>query len=200
MRAMADPSTPAPVHSTSGRLWEVGAALAAIMAMLAILGVGLTTVDRALARRYWMWLVPAYGVLCMVTAWFRSRDTGREKTRAVLRQLAHWLAIGAAVALDFWMTSTGEEAGTATGFNALLLLAVGCFLAGVHLEWLFCLVGALLALALVCVVKAEQYLWVLLVVAVLVLAMLVVIARWWRRPTAAASCPLQRPGRPCRSR
>src|SRR5262249_59162474 len=120
---------------------------------------------RALAWRYWMGLVPTYGVLCMTTAWFRSRQVGREKASAVVRQLAHWLAIAAAVALDFWMTGTGEEAGTATGFNALLLLAVGCVLAGVHLDWTFGLVGALLALALVCVVKAEQYLWVLVVAA-----------------------------------
>src|SRR5262245_29291715 len=184
MEAMGDPVTsPARVGPTGGRLWEAGAVLAAIMAGLAVLGVGLTTVDRALARRYWIALVPAYGILCMAAAWLRSEQTRSQKVRAVVRQLAHWLAIAAAVALDFWMTATGEEAGAATGFNALLLLAVGCVLAGVHLDWTFGLVGALLALALVCVVKAEQYLWVLVVAAAILLGLLLAGARWWRRST-----------------
>ena len=61
------------------------------MVGLAVLGVALTTVDRVLARRYWMWLVPAYGLLCVVTAWYRPRDDesdeqphvpGRRVTRA----------------------------------------------------------------------------------------------------------------------
>jgi hypothetical protein len=95
------------------------------MVVLAVIGVGLTTVDRPLARRYWMGLVPAYGVLCMATAWSRSRQDALGGFGAVGRQLAHWLAIGGAVALDFWMTGTGEETGAAAGFNALLLAVIG---------------------------------------------------------------------------
>src|SRR5262245_36016619 len=187
MQAMGDPLTPRSQVRSSGWLWEVGAAVAAIMAVLAVLGVGLTTVDRTLAWRYWMGLVPTYGVLCMTTAWFRSRQVGREKASAVVRQLAHWLAIAAAVALDFWMTGTGEEAGNANGVNVRLLLDVRVVSSGVHLACLFGLVGALRALSLVCLVKAEQYLWVLLVVAVLVLGVLLVIARWRRRSAMAMS-------------
>src|SRR5262245_21932326 len=173
--------------SAGSRFWKVGAAVAAIMVGLAVLGVGLTTVDRVLARRYWMWLVPAYGVLCVVTAWYHQRDDTAHGIGAVVRQMAHWLTIGGAVALNFWMTGTGEEAGTAAGFNALLLLAVGCVLAGVYLNWLFGLVGGLLALTLVCVVKADQYLWILFMVAALVLAVILVAARLWGRSAADRS-------------
>ncbi|MGH9428068.1 MAG: hypothetical protein ACRD2L_17435, partial [Terriglobia bacterium] len=45
-----------------------------------------------------------------------------------------------------------------------LLLAIGCFLAGVHLQWLFALVGVLLALALICLAKVDQYLWLIFLV------------------------------------
>ena len=137
-----------------GRSWKVAAVVASIMVVLAVIGVGLTTVDRPLARRYRMGLVPAYGVLCTATAWSRPRQDALGGLGAVGRQLAHWRAIGGAVALDFWMTGTGEETGAAAGFNALLLLAVGCVLAGVHLDWRFGLVAGLLALTLVSVVKA----------------------------------------------
>jgi len=189
---MSQPGQPSQSSAASsvdaiGRYWKVGAVVAAIMVALALIGVGLTTVDRPLARRYWMWLVPAYGLLCVVTAWFRPRPGGAPVVGAVVRQLAHWLAISGAVALDFWMTATGEETGVATGFNALLLLAVGCVLAGVHLDRLFALVGVLLAITLVCIVKADQYLWLLFVVAALVLVAIVVAARLWGRFSARSA-------------
>ena len=81
-----------------GRSWKVAAVVASIMVVLAVIGVGLTTVDRPLARRYWMGLVPAYGVLCMTTAWSQSRQDALGGFGAVGRQLAHWRAMGGAVA------------------------------------------------------------------------------------------------------
>ncbi len=160
-----------------GRYWKVGAVVAMIMVALALLGVGLTTADRPLAQRYWSWLVPVYGILCVGTAWARSRQDTRLGLAPIFRQVLHWLVIGGAVAFDFWMSGTGEEAGASAGFNALLLLAVGCFLAGVHLEGLFMLVGALLLLTLVAAVKAVQYLWLLFVAGALVLLGIAVVAR-----------------------
>ena len=47
--------------------------------------------------------------------------------------------------------------------------------------------AALLALTLVCVVKADQYLWILFVVAALVLAVILVGARLWGRSVADRS-------------
>jgi hypothetical protein len=51
-------------------------------------------------------------------------------------------------------------------------LALGCFLAGVHLDWTLTLVGLLLTLTLVCVAKAHQYLWLLFIVGSLVIGAL----------------------------
>lgn len=173
-----------------GRLWKTGAVVAVIMVVLALVGVGLTTVRPATARQYWVWLVPVYGLLCVVTAWLRSRSDSSFGVAAVARQALHWLGVGGAVALDFYMRGVGEEAGVAVGFNALLLLAVGCFLAGVHLEWLFIPVGLLLALTLFCVVKASQYLWLILVVGAVLLAIVFAAVRLLGRsggtPTPAA--------------
>jgi hypothetical protein len=124
-----------------------------------------------------MWLVPAYGVLCTSVAWVRARHVATHRPRAVLRQVLHWLVIWGAVLLDFRLNATGEETGAAVGLTALLLLAVGCFTAGVHLEPFFVLVGVLLTLTLVVVVKAVQYLWVIFVVGTLLLALTAVAIR-----------------------
>ena len=147
------------------------------MVVLALLGVGLTTTYRSAALRYWMTLVPVYGLLCVATAWIRSRQDVRLGFGDVMRQVVHWLGIGAAVALDFYVNSAGEQTRSASGLNALLLLAVGCFLAGVHLQWFFALVGVLLALVLICLVKVDQYLWLIFLVGVLVAAALFVSTR-----------------------
>jgi hypothetical protein len=150
------------------------------MVVLALVGVGLTAADQPLARRYWMWLVPVYGLLCVATAWSRSRQDASLGLGPVLRQVLHWVVIGGAMALDFWMGGTGAQARGPGAFDALLLLTVGCLLAGVHLDALLLLVGALLALTLVAVVKAAQYLWLLFVAGVLVLLVIAIGARVFR--------------------
>ena len=159
----------APPHPS----WKIAGSAAAVMVVLALLGVGLATADVRFARDYWMALVPVYGLLCIFTAWKRARPG----EQLVLRQLLHWAGIAGAVALDFSIRNTGLETQVASGLNALLLLALGCFLAGVHLDWLFVPVGLLLTLTLFLVAKADQYLWLLLVAAALPLAAWIVVRR-----------------------
>ena len=159
----------APSHPS----WRVAGSAAAVMVVLALIGVGLATAAVGFARNYWMALVPVYGLLCVFTAWKRARPG----EQLVLRQLLHWAAIAGAVALDFSIRSTGQETQVASGLNALMLLALGCFLAGVHLDWLFVPVGLLLTLTLVLVAKADQYLWLILVAAALPLVGWIVMRR-----------------------
>jgi len=175
----------APASTTARPSWRIAGWVAAIMVVLALIGVGLATADVGLARNYWVALVPIYGLLCAFTAWKHSRSGDG----LVLRQLLHWLAIAGAVALDFSIRGTGVETQLATGLDALLLLALGCLLAGVHLDWLFVPVGLLLALTLVLVAKADQYLWLLLVAAALPLAALLA----WRRLRRSRSAPTSAP-------
>lgn len=166
-------SSQPPVPATHSS-WRITVAIAGIMVLLALLGVGLATAKADLARNYWVSLVPVYGLLCTVTAWRRSQQSGEQ---LVLRQVLHWVGITGAVALDFFIRGTGLETQAASGLDALLLLALGCYLAGVHLDWLFIPVALLLTLTLVLVAKADQYLWLLLLTGLLAIA----AAFWVRR-------------------
>jgi hypothetical protein len=173
-----------PVPASERPSWKLAAAVALCMVVLALLGVGLATTRPLLARNYWVALVPVYGLLCAYTAWRRSK--GGE--RLVLRQALHWLGIAGAVALDFYVRGTGVESQVATGLDALMLLALGCYLAGVHLDWSFVGVGLLLTLTLVVVAKANQYLWLLFVAGVLVLGAAAGVR--WMRSRSEAPKPL----------
>jgi hypothetical protein len=167
-----------PIH----RSWTIATSVAVVMILLALLGVGLTTTSSSFAATYWVGLVPIYGLLCVGTAWLRLGDGGHLQHGLVIRQALHWLGIAIALGLDFYIRGTGEETGVATGLNALLVLALGCFLAGVHLEWLFAVVGVLLTLTLVIVAKADQYLWLVFVMCGITVAVMLVL-RWLMHPS-----------------
>jgi hypothetical protein len=147
------------------------------MIVLALIGVAITMSKSEWAPRYWIALVPVYGLLCVATAWDRSRRDPSSRMPGVFRQVFHWLGIGVALWLGFFIRRSGEETVTALGDNALLLLALGCFLAGVHLEWLFAVVGMLLMLTMIIVVQAEQYIWLIFVASAGVIVALFLVRR-----------------------
>jgi hypothetical protein len=167
-----------PLLFLGGRSWRLASIVSATMVMLALLGVAFTNARYDFAQTYWICLVPVFGLMCVGTAWARTRKEGGLRMHAVIRQVLHWVGIGIALWLDFLVRRTGEETATAAGLNAVLLLALGCFLAGVHLDWLFAFVGILIVLALVLVAKAEQYLWIIFVIGGLAIALMV--ALWWQ--------------------
>jgi hypothetical protein len=156
--------------------WRIAVVVGVIMVLLALLGVGLTTARSTAAQVYWISMVPLYGALCMVTAYL-SAQKGHFDFTQVYRQAAHWLGIGLAVAVDFFLLRSGEESGMGAGLVALLLLAVGCFTAGVHLQWLFILVGLLLGATLIIVVSAEQYSWLIFVIGVVTVVLMFLLPR-----------------------
>jgi hypothetical protein len=175
------------------RSWKIGSVVGAIMVLFALLGVALSSASNSAAPVYWVSLVPIYGVLCLGIAWARARQDGRPVGPEVIRQLLHWLGIGVALALDFAVRETQVETGKAAGLNALLLLALGCYLAGIHLEWIFTLVGVLLGLALIVVTKAEEYIWLIFLVGGLAVAALLAVQWFLGKARSDAPAPRSAP-------
>jgi hypothetical protein len=150
------------------RSWKMAMIGALIMILLALLGVAITTASRSAGPIYWIALVPVYAVLCIATTRARARHAGADRHEAhIWRQIWHWLGIGVALVVDFAIRGTGEESGLGAGLNAMLLMALGCYLAGVHFEWLFAIVGVLLTLALIVLMKTDQYVWLIVVIGAL---------------------------------
>jgi hypothetical protein len=168
------------------------------MVLLALLGVAITRASRAAAPVYWICLVPVYGAACIAVAWARGRQHGGIAWSAIGRQVLHWLGIAIALGLDFLVRSTGEESGAAAGLNALLLLALGCYLAGIHLEWVFSLVGLLLTVALVILAEAEEYVWLIFVVGAMILAVVIAL-RWLLHREQAPGAPAAQTAAPTRT-
>jgi len=107
--------------------------------------------------------------MCTIAAW----DDARALDRMVVRQILHWLSVGLAIILDFnFLQARGEQTAAATGLSSLLILALGCLLAGIHLDWLFAVVGLLLLLMVALVSIAQEYLALVFLLGVLIIALL----------------------------
>jgi hypothetical protein len=151
--------------------------MAIAMILLAMVGAAVTLADAAWARTYWLALVPIFGVMCTIAAW----DDARAVDRMVVRQILHWLSVGLAIMLDFnFLQARGEQTAAATGLSSLLILGLGCLLAGIHLDWLFAVVGLLLLLMVALVSIAQEYLALVFLLGVLIIALLLG-AQWLAR-------------------
>ncbi len=111
---------------------------------------------------YWLFAAPATFVLTGFLAWGYWRRLGQFDTQASARQIQHWAGMLLVIALAAFLFPSGVSH-EAVGRVILLLLILGFWLAGVHLDspmrWVAVLMAAgYLALALLRV----RYAWTLL--------------------------------------
>lgn len=160
---------------------NVATTLAVIMMLLALIGAGASLANLSWTERYWLYLVPVFGLICTIAAWFHTRSFDR----TVLRQILHWLAVGIVIAVDYrYLSRSGEQTSGATGLSSLLILALGCLLAGIHLEWTFALVGLLLLMTAIIVAVAQEYMALVLLIGFALIAIILVAYYLKRKWTA----------------
>jgi hypothetical protein len=160
----------------------VAAMFAVAMIVLALIGAAATLANVSWAEKYWLWLVPGFGVICTLVAWMRTGTLDR----TVIRQVLHWLAVGVTIAIDFsFFRRTGEQTSITTSLSSMLLLALGCLLAGIHLEWSFALVGLLLLATAIVVAVAQEYMALVIVLGLLLIAIVLIgqhaVRKWMRQ-------------------
>jgi hypothetical protein len=159
----------------------IAAMFAVAMIILALIGAGATLANVTWAEKYWLWLVPVFGIICTAAAFTRTGTLDR----AVIRQILHWLAVGIAIAIDFnFFRRSGEQTSITTSLSSMLLLALGCLLAGIHLEWSFALVGILLLVTAYIVAVAQEYMALVIILGILLIAAVLIgqhLVRKWMR-------------------
>ena len=119
-------------HSAS-KIGVVGRQLPflAILA-LAIGGVAYTNISQRPLVGYWEFLAIVMGLVCVITQWSQFEDR-QARFRLMWTQALHWLAV--LVAMNIMLFSGVQQVlpTLATGLVLLIILALGTFLAGVHL-------------------------------------------------------------------
>ena len=100
---------------------------------LAIGGVAYTNISQRPLVGYWEFLAIVMGIVCVVTQWSELEDK-QARFQLMWTQALHWLAV--LVTMNIMLLSGVQQLlpTLATSLVLLVLLALGTFLAGVHLR------------------------------------------------------------------
>jgi hypothetical protein len=123
-------------HSRVARFWLKELPYIAVLA-LTILGVAYTSVSQQPLIGYWEFLAVAIGLVCVTTGWLHIHDP-KARLRMVWTQALHWLAFLVAMNIVLLPNVQRMLNAPATGLALLMLLALGTFVAGVHVSWHIC--------------------------------------------------------------
>ncbi len=116
-----------------------------VVLILAIVGVAYTSMSGRPLYGYWEFLAFAIGLSCIAIGLRQTTDK-TERRRILVTQSLHWLAFLIAMSILLLPSVNTFLNGPATGLALMLLLALGTFVAGVHVSTEIAVLGIVLAL------------------------------------------------------
>jgi hypothetical protein len=142
-------------HSRRARLWLKELPYVIVL-VLTLLGVAYTSISHQPLIGYWEFLTLAMAVVCIGTGWLHVHNK-EARIRMVWTQVLHWVAF--LVAMNIVVLSQVQKLLTApgTGLALLMLLALGTFVAGVHVSWQICILGLIMALLVPAIAWLTSY-------------------------------------------
>lgn len=117
----------------------------AIVLGLTVLGVAYTSVSQQPISFFWEFVALATFILCVTTGWTKV-GTRNARVRLMWTQAVHWAAIFMAMNTVFLPSVQRLLPSPAASLALLLLLALGTFLAGIHVSWQICVLGVVMGL------------------------------------------------------
>ena len=93
----------------------------------------------------------------------------------------HWIGVFVAIHFVYFFLGTGRMANADAGLTSALLVALGAYTIGIHGNWRFIVVGAMVATGALAAALVEQYLWVLVGLGVLSVVLFVLGSRLRKR-------------------
>jgi hypothetical protein len=148
-----------------------------VVLVLTLIGVAYTSFTKRPTTAYWEFLVPVTGALCIWSGWRSAREKN-EELRLIWTQVAHWLAFFAAMNLLLLPSVQAMVNADATWLAVLLLLALGTFVAGVHIPaWQVCMLGVVMALFVPAIAWIEKAALIILLAAIVLVGAGMMF--WW---------------------
>lgn len=177
-RASSHAETPPEQASLAKKIHAEEAILLTLMALSAI-GIGITNFMPVRSFWFWVAMVPVFGAVSIFMGWTKARRRGEGASRIIRIQLLHWVGLLAAIVLIYLLFDpAGRINNNQLALLSLLALALTTFLAGVHFDWRFMVVGVVLGACVAGAAFLEQILWVVAIPIVVAIALLIF---WWKR-------------------
>lgn len=134
-------------------------ALYFVWAVIVAIGFSLIDFGPDVVPEYWVVSGPAGFLISAYLGWRHARRVGQASSADGRRHLLHWGAVLLAIALAVFLGVSGALPLGTLNTVILLLLALGYFTAGLHLDRLFLPVGVLMAVGSMVVTFVSSYAW-----------------------------------------
>jgi hypothetical protein len=167
---MTSPATPSPPATPTPRRGTDELVLVGVV-VLAAIGIFVTRYRVEAGFRYWLAMTPVFGIASVWAAWARALRRGEPIAPVIRTQALHWLGASGAVSLVFLLERYGRLEPGQAGSVALIVLALACFLSGVHADWRLMVVGSVLGVAVIGFAVVQKLLWIVVVPALVALAL-----------------------------
>lgn len=138
-----------------------------VVLVMALVGVAYTSMSGTPLYGYWEVLAVAIGLACIATGWRKTADKAARK-QLIVTQSLHWLAFLIAMSILMFPSVNTFLNGPATGLALMLLLALGTFVAGVHVSAEIAVLGILLALTVPAIAWLKQTALILFLIALVI--------------------------------
>ena len=161
----------------SGRRFGVAEALLLLIFLVSAVGVAMTDVSPRWGHFFWIGLVPLLAIASIHRRWLRPREPGESWLRLFGAEIFHWAGLFAVLELVFILYNTNRINAPELGLFSLIAVALATFLAGVHFDWHFAVLGTLLGLSALGVAWIEASIWFVMPLALAVVFILLWIQR-----------------------
>jgi hypothetical protein len=158
-----------------GRQWPY-----LVVLVLALIGVAYTSASGQPLYGYWEFLAVAIGLACIGIGWRKTSDKTLRR-QILVTQCLHWLAFLIAMSIVLLPSVNTFLNGPATGLALMLLLALGTFVAGIHVSTEIAVLGIILALTVPALAWLKQSALLLVLIGLVIGGLAVAL----RRPDTA---------------
>ena len=167
--------------SGSRASWRIPLIVSIVLIGTSIAGFALTNYAPERASWYWVLVLPAFAAVPIWHTWTTIRKDDKTNWPIIRKQIYHWLALLIAIQVLFVLIRNDTINGRSGSLVALLLMALTCANVGISFDWVFIVVGAVLAMAVLVAAWFQEYVWLVLLALGLAFAVLLLL-QYYTRP------------------
>ena len=151
----------------SGTGWKIRLSVLCAMLVLALAGMGFTQASESGSWEFWLFIVLVYAALSLWRSSQSAKQSGQSVGKRLVRELSHWAILLVFLFVLLILERREIVNRDSASYFALMMLALTCCLAGVHVDWLLLVLGIVLIIMAVAMAMLEQYtvvLWLIMIV------------------------------------
>ena len=152
--------------------WRARMMVGLFMLILAFVGLIITDTSKEGAWEYWRAMTPVYALLSIGLSLHLRKNTEISLKTEVWQEILHWLGLIGAVYLISAFVNMGLIGRFEAGLVILVLLSLATFLAGIYHDFIFFIVGSLLAAFSLGAAFLNEYLWSIMLPITLIAAVI----------------------------